>query len=104
MIVTIAFALLQYAWYSNAYYLPGVSPYNYEEGESVKLFVEKLTSTKTQMPYDFYSLPFCKPKNFGLQSENLGEALSGDRIENSVYKVRLVLYPVVCNIILSNIV
>jgi transmembrane 9 superfamily member 2/4 len=49
--------------------------------------VNKLTSTKTQIPYDYYSLPFCKPKKAGLQSENLGEMLSGDRIENSVYKV-----------------
>ena len=53
----------------------------------VKLFVSKLTSTKTQMPYDYYSLPYCKPKRTGLQSENLGEVISGDRIENSVYKV-----------------
>lgn len=40
------------------------------------------------MPYDYYSLPYCTPKKFGLKSENLGEVLSGDRIENSVYKVR----------------
>lgn len=39
------------------------------------------------MPYDYYALPFCAPKNFGLQHENLGEVFSGDRIENSVYKV-----------------
>jgi transmembrane 9 superfamily member 2/4 len=48
-----------------------------------------LTSVHTQMPYDYYALPYCKPKKFGLQSENLGEVLSGERIENSVYKVRL---------------
>lgn len=43
------------------------------------------------MPYEYYALPFCKPAKFGLQSENLGEVLSGDRIENSVYKVRHLL-------------
>ena len=53
----------------------------------VKLFVTKLTSTKTQIPYDYYSLPFCKPKHEKKESENLGEELSGDKIENSVYKV-----------------
>jgi transmembrane 9 superfamily protein 2/4 len=53
----------------------------------VPLYVSKLTSVKTQMPYEYYTLPYCRPKKFGLQSENLGEALSGDRIENSVYKV-----------------
>lgn len=72
---------------SASFYLPGVSPDSYEEGEDVKLFVTKLTSTKTQIPYDYYSLNFCKPKHAKEQSENLGEVLSGDRIENSVYKV-----------------
>jgi transmembrane 9 superfamily member 2/4 len=50
--------------------------------------VTKLTSTKTQMPYDYYSLPYCKPVNLGLQKENLGQVVSGDRVENSVYQVR----------------
>lgn len=49
----------------------------------------KLTSTKTQMPYDYYALPYCKPSKPGLQSENLGEVLAGDRIENSVYKLEV---------------
>lgn len=61
----------------------------------VKLFVNKLTSTKTQIPYDYYSLPYCRPKKYGLQSENLGEVLSGDRIEMSVYKVRRLVVQVV---------
>ena len=73
---------------ASGYYLPGVMPNDYEHDEDVKLFVSKVTSTKTQMPYDYYSLPYCKPKNAGLQSENIGEALSGDRIENSMYKVQ----------------
>ena len=38
------------------------------------------------MPFEYYSLPFCKPHIHSVQ-ENLGEVLSGDRIENSVYKV-----------------
>jgi transmembrane 9 superfamily member 2/4 len=54
------------------------------------MYVNKLTSTKTQIPYDYYSLPFCKPHKPGLQAENLGEVLSGDRIENSVYKVIII--------------
>ena len=54
----------------------------------VKLFVAKLTSTKTQMPFDYYSVPFCKPHNLNLQPENIGSVVGGDRIENSVYKVQ----------------
>lgn len=46
------------------------------------------SSTHTQLPFDYYSLKFCKPKD-GVQSyaENLGEFLGGDRIENSPYEV-----------------
>ena len=32
-----------------------------------------MTSVKTQLPYDYYSLPFCKPaKGIHYKSENLG--------------------------------
>ena len=47
----------------------------------------KLDSVKTQLPYDYYSLPFCRPPTIEESAENLSEVLSGDRIENSVYKV-----------------
>lgn len=69
------------------YYLPGVTAHHYVQYEGVKLLVSGLTSIKTQIPYDYYSLPFCKPSKYHLEAENLGEVLSGDRIENSVYKV-----------------
>jgi transmembrane 9 superfamily protein 2/4 len=69
-----------------ATYLPGVAPRSYSPEETLKLYVNKLTSTHTQIPYDYYSLPFCHPKIKG-QAENLGERLAGDRIENSLYKL-----------------
>lgn len=50
--------------------------------------VNKLTSTKTQLPYSYYYLPFCKPNIIVDSAENLGEVLRGDRIENSPYVVR----------------
>jgi transmembrane 9 superfamily protein 2/4 len=49
--------------------------------------VIKLDSIKTQLPYDYYSVPFCRPPAVEESAENLGEVLSGDRIENSMYKV-----------------
>jgi len=49
--------------------------------------VNKLSSTKTQLPYDYYFLDFCKPSTIMNSAENLGEVLRGDRIENSVYNV-----------------
>jgi len=49
--------------------------------------VIKLDSVKTQLPYNYYSLPFCRPDVIEPSAENLGEWLSGDRIENSLYQV-----------------
>mmetsp|Transcript_8138 Transcript_8138/g.26695 ORF Transcript_8138/g.26695 Transcript_8138/m.26695 type:complete len:650 (-) Transcript_8138:217-2166(-) len=70
------------------YYLPGVAPVSYRPGSTVQLSVNKLTSTHTQIPYDYYSLPFCHPK-IKEQAENIGERLAGDRIENSLYKLHV---------------
>ena len=38
----------------------------------------KLTSIKAQLPYDYYTLPFCRPDDGKLhyKPENLGEKLS----------------------------
>uniref|UniRef100_A0A672M6L9 Transmembrane 9 superfamily member n=1 Tax=Sinocyclocheilus grahami TaxID=75366 RepID=A0A672M6L9_SINGR len=47
----------------------------------------KLTSSRTQLPYEYYSLPFCKPDNIFYKAENLGEVLRGDRIVNTMYTV-----------------
>lgn len=51
----------------------------------------KLTSIKTQLPYSYYSLPYCKPDKIVDSAENLGEVLRGDRIENSPYVVGFIL-------------
>lgn len=72
----------------NGFYLPGVAPKEYVDGETVPLKVNKLVSSKTQLPYTYYSLPFCTPKEGVLDmAENLGEILLGDKIENSPYIV-----------------
>jgi len=70
-----------------AFYLPGVAPKEYMEGDKVEIKVNKLTSTHTQLPYDYYSLPFCKPKTVFNAVENLGEVLHGSVIHNSPYEV-----------------
>ena len=59
----------------------------YMQGDSLNVKVNKLTSIKTQLPYSYYSLPYCKPKKIVDSAENLGEVLRGDRIENSPYEV-----------------
>lgn len=51
------------------------------------LKVNKLSSSKTQLPYEYYSLPYCTPDKIISSAENLGEVLRGDRIVNSKYEV-----------------
>lgn len=57
------------------------------QGQEISPKVNKLTSIKTQLPYEYYSLPYCRPDKIQKHAENLGEVLRGDRIENSVYQV-----------------
>jgi hypothetical protein len=65
----------------DAFYLPGVAPHEYLDGEHVEIKVNKLSSTKTQLPYDYYSLPFCRPVQVINKVENLGEVLHGSVIQ-----------------------
>lgn len=41
------------------FYLPGVAPVTFEFCQNVDVKVNKLTSVKTQLPLDYYSMPFC---------------------------------------------
>ena len=47
---------------STAFHLPGAGPKNFAEGEKMEIHANVLTSVMTHLPYDFYSLPICKPK------------------------------------------
>ncbi|KAG5190363.1 putative endomembrane protein 70 [Tribonema minus] len=73
---------------ANAFYVPILAPKNYAAEEEVPLKVVTLDSTKTQLPYDFYHAPFCKPEHLKHQSENLGEVLIGDSVQTAPYQVR----------------
>ncbi|WCJ30052.1 Transmembrane 9 superfamily member 11 [Euphorbia peplus] len=74
----------------HGFYLPGSYPHKYNVGESLSVKVNSITSIDTEMPFSYYSLPFCKPKEGVKDSaENLGELLMGDRIENSPYKFKM---------------
>jgi transmembrane 9 superfamily member 2/4 len=74
----------------SAFYFPGVKPYSFKDGERVQLKVNALTSTHTQIPRDYYRLPFCEPQNGPkMASENLGEFLTGNKIQTSPYVVKM---------------
>lgn len=84
-----ALLLLFVAHPTAAFYLPGVAPQDFDERDTVTVKVNKLTSTKTQLPYEYYSLDYCKPQKIVDVAENLGEVLRGDRIENSPYQFEM---------------
>lgn len=71
----------------SSFYIPGVPMRSYQDGDPVFLKVNKLVSSRTQLPYAYYDLPFCRPPQIVDAVENLGEILSGDRIENSPYEL-----------------
>ena len=81
--------LLLCAHVATCFYLPGVAPHEYQEKEPVPVKVNKMVSDITQLPFEYYSLNFCRPsEGVKVVPENLGEILVGDRIENTPYQVR----------------
>lgn len=86
---TVAAALLLLGK-SNAFYVPGVAPETFSEGDVVEMKVNSMTSVHTQIPKDYYRLPFCAPENGPkMASENLGEFLTGNKIQSSPYTINM---------------
>ncbi|NXP20252.1 TM9S2 protein, partial [Scytalopus superciliaris] len=61
-----------------------------EESESCKslieLFVNRLDSVESVLPYEYDAFDFCQDKEEKRPSENLGQVLFGERIASSPYK------------------
>jgi transmembrane 9 superfamily protein 2/4 len=75
---------------SDAKFLPGVQPLVFSKNAKIDLKVNAMTSVHTQLPKDYYRLPFCRPSDgVHMASENLGEFLTGNKIENSPYHIRM---------------
>lgn len=90
-VLALAVVLLECCTTVRGFYVPGVAPVEFRKGQKIDVKAVKMTSTHTQLPYEYYSLQFCLPKNGTLvyKSENLGEVLRGDRIVNTPYEVRM---------------
>ncbi|KAJ0514635.1 putative nonaspanin (TM9SF) [Helianthus annuus] len=74
----------------NGFYLPGSYMRTYSTGEEILAKVNSLTSIETELPFSYYSLPYCTPSGGVKKSaENLGELLMGDQIDNSPYRFRM---------------
>ncbi|KAI4305569.1 hypothetical protein L6164_028930 [Bauhinia variegata] len=76
--------------FSNAFYLPGSYMQTYPMNHSIFAKVNSLTSIETELPFSYYSLPYCQPPaGIKKSAENLGELLMGDQIDNSAYRFRM---------------
>lgn len=85
--------------YCDGFYVPGVAPVEFTKEQQVEVKAVKMTSVKTQLPYEFYSLPFCEPTGGKVfKTENLGEVLRGDRIVNTPYVIKMAT-PQACTIL-----
>ena len=53
--------------------------HTYSNKDLIYAKVNSLTSIETELPYNYYSLPYCQPDG-GIKksAENLGELLMGD--------------------------
>ncbi|KAI1316769.1 hypothetical protein EDD11_009507 [Mortierella claussenii] len=89
--------IIQHYSTTEAFYLPGVAPTEYQDNDHVPLMVNALTpgsdsELKSVIPYDYYDpmFHFCKDKDGAkAQAESLGSILFGDRIWDSPYKINM---------------
>ncbi|KAJ6673343.1 TRANSMEMBRANE 9 SUPERFAMILY MEMBER [Salix viminalis] len=86
----------------HGFYLPGSYPHKHGIGDTLSVKVNSITSIETEMPFSYYSLPFCKPlEGVKDSAENLGECqtgpLSGENFKllkkriDEMYQVNLML-------------
>ena len=76
-------ALLVGTGLASGFYLPGVAPHEMD-GELVDVKVNKLTSTMTALPYDYYRLPSASQRR-SREGGEPKEVLHGSKIQNSSY-------------------
>ncbi|CAO2814389.1 unnamed protein product [Amaranthus hypochondriacus] len=82
--------LFLFSYVCNGFYLPGTYMHSYSVQDEIYAKVNSLTSIETELPFSYYSLPYCKPHDGVKKSaENLGELLMGDQIDNSPYRFRM---------------
>uniref|UniRef100_A0A1A8H272 Transmembrane 9 superfamily member n=1 Tax=Nothobranchius korthausae TaxID=1143690 RepID=A0A1A8H272_9TELE len=92
--VPLGFVLVAYFCSCSAFYLPGLAPVSFceednEECETeIQLFVNRLDSVESVLPYEYDMFDFCKEEEEKRPSENLGQVLFGERIESSPYKFK----------------
>jgi len=76
---------------ASLFYVPGVAPQDFSAKSPIDVRAVKMTSAHTQLPFEYYSLEFCKPKSGVVEyfSENIGQIIRGERIVNTPYVVEM---------------
>ncbi|KAJ5321650.1 uncharacterized protein N7506_010780 [Penicillium brevicompactum] len=92
-------ALIALPSFTTAFYLPGVAPTSYDEGQAVPLYVNHLTPSLSRddqlhsvFSYDYYhpAFGFCQPADGPKDvRESLGSILFGDRIRTSPFELKM---------------
>uniref|UniRef100_A0A671UU83 Transmembrane 9 superfamily member n=1 Tax=Sparus aurata TaxID=8175 RepID=A0A671UU83_SPAAU len=87
----LVYSLVWYLCSCSAFYLPGLAPTERQTGFAssqtvIQLFVNRLDSVESVLPYEYDVFDFCKDAKEKRPSENLGQVLFGERIESSPYK------------------
>lgn len=86
------------AWDAEASLFPGLTPNDFERGESLNIFANKMVSSKNRLPYDVMTLPFCKPsedrvKQLSQSKDNgrlgIGQILQGERSRLTAYQISM---------------
>ena len=80
---------------TEGFYLPGLAPVVYCEKSAnndkcqtdLKIFVNRLNSVETVVPYEYHSFDFCVVDEDHSPVENLGQVVFGERIRPSPYKM-----------------
>jgi len=80
---------------ARAFYLPGLAPVNFCESDKttssckseVKLFVNRLDSEQSALPYEYSYFDFCSSDSQEWPVENLGQIVFGERIRPSPYNI-----------------
>mmetsp|Transcript_8343 Transcript_8343/g.21958 ORF Transcript_8343/g.21958 Transcript_8343/m.21958 type:complete len:642 (+) Transcript_8343:42-1967(+) len=77
-----------------AFYLPGISPVDYEEGYPLEVFANRLVSPVNKVPFSFYSVPYFRgdlPKKPKSKHRNLGQILSGEMVTPTKFEIEMLV-------------
>lgn len=72
-------------------------PTDYAEGAELDVFALNIASTRVKLPFDYFSLPFCKPRPYRVRKVKqnrsdalgLGQILMGERARVTAYEFRM---------------